>query len=103
MLYYDCSARQRKEYVPVNTQSELLGNLHRLHTTELGSVRIKRNLSLDTDDIVRWCRAEIESENTLIERRGKNFYITSEGCIITVNAHSYTVITAHKIKEEQKS
>ncbi len=80
----------------MNTQSELLLNLHLLHTTEPGAIRIKRNLSLDTDDVIRWCRAKIESENALIERRGKNYYITSDRCIITVNAHSFTVITAHK-------
>ena len=31
-------------------------------------------------------------------RKGKNWYITIDNCIITVNAYSYTVITAHKVK-----
>ena len=31
---------------------ELLNNIAKLHTTELGAVRIKRNLSLDCDDTV---------------------------------------------------
>lgn len=32
--------------------NELLSNLEQLHTTELGAVRIKRNLSLDFEDVV---------------------------------------------------
>ena len=34
----------------------LIENLDRLHTTPLGAVRVKRNLSLQTDDIVPWCK-----------------------------------------------
>ena len=40
---------------------ELIDNLDKLHTTELGIVRIKRNLSLDTDDVVGWCKNKINS------------------------------------------
>ena len=77
---------------------ELIENLARLHTTELGVVRIKRNLGLEVADVVAWCRAEIENTTSSITRKGKNWYITTKECIITVNAHSYTIITAHKIK-----
>ncbi len=77
---------------------ELIDNLERLHTTELGVVRIKRNLELDVSDVVAWCRAEIENPASSITRKGKNWYITTKECIITVNAHSYTIITAHKIR-----
>ena len=77
---------------------DILDNLDKLYTTELGVVRIKRNLSLDTDDVVGWCRDKIKSDNTVITRNGKNWYITIDACIITVNAYSYTIITAHKEK-----
>lgn len=76
--------------------NELLDNLDKVHTTELGIIRIKRNLSLDTDDVVGWCRDKISSENAVITRSGKNWYINIDACIITVNAYSYTIITAHK-------
>ena len=79
--------------------SELIKNIDKLHTTELGAVRIKRNLSLDCDDAVSWCRDRILSPEAVTERRGKNWYITIDGCIITVNAYSYTIITAHKREE----
>lgn len=75
--------------------NELLKNLDKLHTTELGIVRIKRNLSLETDDAVEWCRKQINYPNAVIAKKGKNWYVNANGCIITVNAYSYTIITAH--------
>lgn len=82
----------------MSVQSELLDNLDKIHTTELGVVRIKRNLSLDTDDVVEWCKDKIKSDHAVITRNGKNWYINTDACIITVNAYSYTIITAHKEK-----
>lgn len=80
----------------MNANCELLENLDRLHTTELGALRVKRNLSLDTDDVIGWCKAMIASADADITRAGKNWYVRAGHCVITVNAHSYTVITAHK-------
>ena len=77
---------------------ELLNHLDKLHTTELGVVRIKRNLSLDTDDVVAWCKDKINLAHAMITRRGKNWYVNVDDIVITVNAHSYTIITAHKEK-----
>lgn len=82
-----------------STDIELLKNLDKLHTTELGAIRIRRNLSLDTEDVVLWCQTKIKSDNAVITRKGKNWYINVDGCIITVNAYSYTIITAHKEKK----
>lgn len=75
--------------------SELLKNLDKLHTTELGVERIKRNLSLDTEDVVEWCKIKINSANAVISRNGKNWYVDVDNVILTVNAYSYTIITAH--------
>ena len=78
--------------------NQLIENLDKLHTTEAGNFRIIRNLSLaDTDDTVSRCRDIIMSPSCEIIRKGKNWYIIGEGCKITVNAHSYTIITAHKL------
>lgn len=78
---------------------ELIQNLDKLHTTELGVGRIKRNLFLDEDDVVNWCSDKILNSNAIISRKGKNWYIQIDNCEITVNAYSYTIITAHKIKK----
>ena len=81
-----------------NMANELLENLDRLHTTELGVIRIKKNLSLNVENVIEWCKEKISLSNAKIIRKGKNWYITIDNCITTVNAYSYTVITAHKVK-----
>jgi hypothetical protein len=75
--------------------NELIRNIDLLHTTELGVERIKRNLGLTTNDVVGWCRQSILSAEN-IQRRGKNWYVYADKSVITVHAHSYTIITAHK-------
>jgi len=75
--------------------SDLLKNIEKIHTTELGKFRIKRNLELKNDDVVNWCKQEIKKKNE-IYRNGKNWYVEDETKIITINAYSYTIITAHK-------
>lgn len=79
---------------------ELLENLSRLHTTELGVLRVKRNLELETEDVIEWCREQILDPQAAIVRKGKNWYISVGGNELTINAYSYTVITAHKQKKE---
>ena len=54
---------------------------------------------MDVEDIVEYCIDKIKQENAVIERKGKNYYVTVDGIIITVNASSYTIITAHKEKK----
>ena len=78
--------------------NELLKNLDNLHTTELGNKRIRRNCQIQDQDVVSWCRTHIESAQAAIIRKGKNWYVTTAGCLITINASSYTVITAHRLK-----
>ena len=78
--------------------NSLIEDIDKLHTTKLGEERIKRNLQITTEDVVEWCKTQILLENTLIERIGKNWYVTVNNRKITVNAHSYTVITAHQVK-----
>lgn len=75
---------------------ELLNNLNRIHTTPLGLERIKKNLDLDEEDIISWCINKIKDSDSKIIRRGKNWYIEIEDIILTINAYSYTIITAHR-------
>ncbi|MFV0527224.1 MAG: DUF3781 domain-containing protein [Lachnospiraceae bacterium] len=76
---------------------ELIVNLDKLHTTELGKERIKKNLALQTADVVLWCKECIKNAD-IIKRIGKNYYAYRSGVILTINAKSYTIITAHKEK-----
>ncbi|WP_128330890.1 DUF3781 domain-containing protein [Apibacter sp. HY039] len=75
----------------------LLSNIDKIHTTELGVLRIKKNLSLKTNEVVSWCKKQIQQADR-IERRGKNWYVYSKDAVLTVHAGSYTLITAHKNK-----
>lgn len=78
---------------------ELLNNLDKMRTTELGIERISRNLHLDTPDVVEWCRQKTKSAD-IITRKGKNWYVYADNAVITINAHSYTIITAHINNQE---
>lgn len=75
---------------------ELLEHLDEIHTTELGVDRIKKNLNLSEADVIEWCKKQIAGKDAKISRQGKNWYIEIDGNVITVNAKSYTIITAHK-------
>ena len=77
--------------------NSLVENIDKLHTTEMGVERIKKNLQIEVDDIVQWCKTQILNKDTVIEKIGKNWYATIDNCKITVNANSYTIITAHKL------
>lgn len=84
----------------IGSNLDLLNHLDKLHTTELGIVRIKKNLSLDTDDVVAWCKDKISSAHAIITKKGKNWYVKVDDLVITVNVHSFTIITAHKEKDK---
>lgn len=89
MIFYERHKSELYKYdenYKMNADHELLKNLDRLHTTELGIKRMKRNLSLDTDNVVDWCKTEINSANAVIIRNGKNWYVNVDNCIITINA-----------------
>ena len=77
----------------------LLLNLDRLHTTPMGADRIKKNLRLETADVVEYCRDKILSPDCNIYKQGKNWYCQTDNVKITVNASSCTIITAHLVKE----
>ena len=79
----------------MNNGNDLLNNIGKIHTTELGIVRIQRNLELEAKDVVNWCKRKIRQADT-VYKKGKNWYVSFENCVITINAHSYTIITAHK-------
>ena len=46
--------------------NELLKNIDKLHTTELGIVRIKRNVNLEVEDVVAWCKNGILNPSCII-------------------------------------
>jgi hypothetical protein len=75
----------------------LIQNIEKVHTTEMGVGRISKNLAI-SGDVVEYCKNKILKKESEVKREGKNYYIDIDDCIITVNASSYTIITAHKKK-----
>ncbi len=73
----------------------LLSNIDKIHTTEMGIDRIKKNLKLDTNDVVEYCKNKVLEKNCNIFKQGKNWYCEIENIIITINSYNYTIITAH--------
>ncbi|HSR05338.1 MAG TPA: DUF3781 domain-containing protein, partial [Proteiniclasticum sp.] len=74
----------------------LTANLNNLHTTDLGALRISRNVNIPIEDVVSWCK-EFVKEADIIIGQGKNWYVYGKGIVITINAQSHTIITAHLI------
>lgn len=75
----------------------LLNYIDKIHTTEMGIDRIKKNLKLDIDDVVLYCKNKILDKNCNIYKKGKNWYCQIDDIKITINSYSYTIITAHTI------
>ena len=73
----------------------LLDNISKVHTTEMGIDRIKKNLKLNTNDVVEFCKNKILDKNCNIYKQGKNWYCEIDNIKITINSYSYTIITAH--------
>ena len=73
----------------------LLENVDKIHTTEMGIGRIQKNLGID-EEPVDYCISKLEKEDSKVTREGKNYYVDVDGCTITINSSSYTIITAHK-------
>ena len=76
----------------------LLDNISKVHTTEMGIDRIKKNLKLNTNDVVEFCKNKILDKNCNIYKQGKNWYCEIDNIKIKINSYSYTIITAHKLK-----
>lgn len=79
----------------MNDKKLLIDNIDKIHTTKMGVDRIKRNLKLDTADVVGYCKDLIMDSGCHVHRRGKNWYCEIGNIKITVNSYSYTIITAH--------
>lgn len=81
--------------------NELFENIDKIHTTELGVLRIQKNLELSNTDVIAFCKDVIFNIESIITNNGKNWYVSLNSIILTINRYSYTIITAHKIKESK--
>ena len=72
-------------------------NIYKIHTTDLGISRIKRNLGIK-EDVVELCKNKALDKKSSVYRKGKNWYTENSTIKIIISATSYTLITAHRIK-----
>ena len=76
--------------------------------TPLGFVRIRKNLNvthftdIETEEHLREILSSTSLEN--IETKGKNHYFkcVDKNAILTVNSHSFTIITAKEINKSPR-
>lgn len=73
----------------------LLDNIDRIHTTELGVERIKKNLKIECNDVIEYIKNKVIDKNAYIYKNGKNYYVEIDNIIITINSYNYCIITAH--------
>ena len=76
-------------------------NVDKIHTTMMGINRIKNNLKIYNGDVVDYCKRIVSNNECLISKKGKNYYCILDNIVITINASSYTIITAHILKENK--
>ena len=93
---------QRVNADVMNEKHILVANLTKIHTTKLGIARIKKNLNLNTDDVVAFCKNKISATDCFVYKQGKNFYCLIDGIRFTIHANSYTMITANKITMDRQ-
>ncbi len=75
----------------------LQSNIDKVHTTPMGLERLSKNLGLDMNDVVCYCKNKVLDERCFIYKKGKNWYCEIDNIRITINSYSYTIITAHII------
>ena len=81
----------------MDNSNALLFNINKLHTTKMGIDRIRKNLNLSEVDALEYCKSKILKKSFKIHKQGKNWYCEIDNIKITINSHSFTIITAHKI------
>lgn len=79
-------------------KQDLLSNIDKIHTTELGKKRISKNLNIKDNQSIKYCIDIIKNKNTIIYKQGKNYYCENNNIRITINSYNYSIITAHIIK-----
>ena len=78
-------------------KNKLSLNLEKIHTTNQGLERIKKNINIDCIDVVEYLKSKINDKKSIIYKKGKNYYCEIDNIKITINSYNYCIITAHII------
>ncbi|HBB05501.1 MAG TPA: conjugal transfer protein [Firmicutes bacterium] len=74
----------------------LLANIERIHATERGEERLIQNLKLANRNPIRYVKDVLRNPKSHVYKKGKNFYCEYNHVRLTINASTFTMITAHK-------
>ena len=80
--------------------NDLLLNIDKIHTTEMGFKRISKNLGVSLCNVIQFCKNKITNPNCFIYRKGKNWYCEVDNIKITIHSTSYSIITARVLKQK---
>ncbi len=80
----------------------LFTHLDQVHATGPCQERIRKNLGLDAEDVVRWCKQQIENPESLT-RTEQHWNVRGDGFVITIDAQSYEIVTARREKSKKGS
>ena len=86
----------------MNEKEILIKNMNKIHTTNMGLDRIKKNLKLDNYDIIEYIKNIIKNKYTITYKKGKNYYCETDNTIITINSYRLYIITTHIKKKRGK-
>lgn len=67
-----------------------------LHTTKGGEEKIYNNIGVTFNNLIQQMLIASEKEEIHTKTKGKNIYIEFNSIVVTINANSKTIITAHK-------
>ena len=74
-------------------KEEMLNRVEELHTTPMGYIRINSIFQKD-DECISYIKEILKDPSTDVIRLGKNYYLYCKDYIVTINASSFTIITA---------
>lgn len=76
----------------------LLQNKNKIHTTNLGYTRIFKVTGLMEYEAIKYVIDVIRDSSSIIERKGKNYYIRFDDNVICINASTFCVITIKRLR-----
>ena len=78
----------------------LIANIDLIHTTKLGIERIQKNIKID-GDVIKFLKNKILKNDSIIYRKGKNYYCEVDDIKITINSFNFCIITAQYVDKRK--
>ena len=70
-------------------------NIDKVWISDEVKERVSKNLGIDYVDELEYCKKKIIDPNSEISKFGLNYYCRNGNIVITINASTYRIVTAH--------